>query len=68
MEMGELWIYWQWTHIPEFSYAHQYYWVRLEKKFGWQIILKKFQNSQWTHPITKLNINKSCYVGNIWLW
>jgi hypothetical protein len=38
------------------------------KKFGWQIIFKKFQNSQWTHPITKLNINKSCYVGSIWLW
>jgi hypothetical protein len=29
----------------EWSYAHQYYWVRLAKKFGWQIIFKKFQNS-----------------------
>jgi hypothetical protein len=30
--------------------------------------LKKIQNSQWTHPLTKLNINKSCYVDSIWLW
>jgi hypothetical protein len=41
MEMGELWIYRQWTHIPEWSYARQYYWVRLAKKFGWQIIFEK---------------------------
>jgi hypothetical protein len=38
------------------------------KKIGWQIIFEKFQNSQWTHPIIKLNINKSCYVNSIWLW
>jgi hypothetical protein len=38
------------------------------KKFGWQIIFEKFQNSQWSHPLTKLNINKSCYVDSIWLW
>jgi hypothetical protein len=44
MEMGEWSIYRRWTHIPEWSYAHQYYWVRLAKKIGWQIIFKKFQN------------------------
>jgi hypothetical protein len=38
------------------------------KKIGWRIIFKKFQNSQWTHPLTKLNINKSYYVDSIWLW
>jgi hypothetical protein len=38
------------------------------KKFGWQIIFEKFQNSQWTHPLTKLNKKKSCYVDSIWLW
>jgi hypothetical protein len=38
------------------------------KKIEWQIIFKKFQNSQWTHPLTKLNINKSYYVDSIWLW
>jgi hypothetical protein len=35
------------------------------KKIGWHIIFKKFQNLQWTHPLTKLNINKSCYVDSI---
>jgi hypothetical protein len=29
---------------------------------------KKIQNSQWRYPLTKLNINKSCYVDSIWLW
>jgi hypothetical protein len=37
----------------------------LAKKIEWQIIFKKIQNSQWTHPLTKLNINKSCYVDSI---
>jgi hypothetical protein len=68
MEMGELWIHRQWTLILEWCYACQYYCVRLAKKFGWQIIFKKVQNSQWTQPLTKLNINKSCYVDGIWLW
>jgi hypothetical protein len=37
------------------------------KNFGWQIIFEKFQKSQWTHPLTKLNINKSYYVDSIWI-
>jgi hypothetical protein len=68
MEMGELWIYRLWMHIPKWSYARHYYWVWLAKNFGWQIIFENFQNSQWTHPLTKLNINKSSYVDSIWLW
>jgi hypothetical protein len=36
--------------------------------FNLQIILKKSLKLKWTHPLTKLNINKSCYVNNIWLW
>jgi hypothetical protein len=28
---------------------------------------QKNQNSQWTHPLTMLNINRSCYVDSIWL-
>jgi hypothetical protein len=32
--MGELWIYWRWMHIPEWSYAHQYFWVRLANNVG----------------------------------
>jgi hypothetical protein len=30
--------------------------------------LKKSSKLKWTHPLTKLNTNKSCYVDNIWLW
>jgi hypothetical protein len=35
------------------------------KKIEWQIIFEKFQNSEWTHLLTKFNINKSCYVDSI---
>ncbi len=41
MKIGELWIHRRWTHISEWSYACQYYWVRLAKKFGWQTIFEK---------------------------
>jgi hypothetical protein len=27
-------IYWRWTHIPEWMYAHQYLWVRLAINVG----------------------------------
>jgi hypothetical protein len=47
--------------------VRQYYWERLAKKFGWQIIFKKFQNSKQTDNLTKLNTIKSCYMENIWL-
>jgi hypothetical protein len=43
--MGELLIYWRWMDILKLSYARQYYWVRLAKKFGRQIIFRKNQNS-----------------------
>jgi hypothetical protein len=33
------------------------------KKIGSQIIFEKIQNSQWTHPLTKHNINKCCLCG-----
>jgi hypothetical protein len=36
--------------------------------FNSQIIFKKSWKLKWTHPLTKLNTNKSCYVDNIWLW
>jgi hypothetical protein len=29
---------------------------------------EKFKSSRRTHPLTKLNENKSCYVEYIWLW
>jgi hypothetical protein len=30
----------------------------VSKKIGWQIIFQKFQNSQCTHPLAKLNITR----------
>jgi hypothetical protein len=45
IEMGEFWIYRRRTHIPEWSYARQYYWMRLAKKLD----SKSFQkNSKLT--------------------
>jgi hypothetical protein len=29
---------------------------------------EKSSKLKWTHPLTKLNTNKSYYVDNIWLW
>jgi hypothetical protein len=34
IEMGELLIYWWWTHILEWMYACQYLWVRLAINVG----------------------------------
>jgi hypothetical protein len=36
--------------------------------FNTQIIFKKSSKLKWTHPLSKLNTNKSYYVDNIWLW
>jgi hypothetical protein len=36
--------------------------------FNSQIIFEKSSKLKWTHPLTKFNKNKSCYVDNIWLW
>jgi hypothetical protein len=35
---------------------------------GSKSFLKFFLKLKWTHPLTKLNTDKSCYVDNIWLW
>jgi hypothetical protein len=49
---GELWIYCRWTHILEWRYACQYFWVRLANNFfsGYQIIFKKIENSNGHVP------------------
>jgi hypothetical protein len=43
--MGKLRIYWRWMHIPEWSYARQYFWVRLANNVGSKSFLIFFQNS-----------------------
>jgi hypothetical protein len=41
IEMGELWIYWLWTHIPEWRYARQYFRVRLAIFLGSKLFSTK---------------------------
>jgi hypothetical protein len=43
MKTWELWIYRQWTHIPEWRYARQYFWVRLANNVGSKSFLKKIK-------------------------
>jgi hypothetical protein len=62
MEMGELWVYQWWTHIPEWRYARQSFWVGLPNHVGIKSFLKKNSKLNWIHPLTKFNTNKSCYV------
>jgi hypothetical protein len=45
-----LWIYGQWTNIPEWMYARQYLWVRLAINMGGKSFLKNFQNSDGHIP------------------
>jgi hypothetical protein len=47
---GGLWIYWRWTHIPEWNYARQYLWVRLAINVGGKSFSKKIQNSSGHIP------------------
>jgi hypothetical protein len=36
-------IYWRWTYIPEWSYAHQYFWVGLANNVGSKLFSKKIK-------------------------
>jgi hypothetical protein len=63
MEIGELWIFRRWTHILEWSYAHQYYWVRLEKKFGWQIIFQKISKLTMYTSLNKAQHKQELLCG-----
>jgi hypothetical protein len=48
IEMGELWIYWRWTHILEWMYARQYLWVRLAINVGSNSFSKYFKTQMDT--------------------
>jgi hypothetical protein len=48
--------------MTECRYAHQYFWVRLANNVGSKSFLNFFSKLNWTHPLTRLNTNKSCYV------
>jgi hypothetical protein len=61
--MGELWIYSRMDLCTPILLGEA------SKKKNWMANhFQKNSNSQWTHPLTKININKSCYVDSIWLW
>jgi hypothetical protein len=45
MEMGELWIYQWWSHISEWWYARQSFWVSLANHVGSKLFLNFFQTS-----------------------
>ncbi len=66
MKVGQLRIYRWFTHTLKWTYACQYFWVRLANKISQRnkIDLKIFQNSKRTHPLTKLNTHKHCYTDN----
>jgi hypothetical protein len=48
MEIGELRIYWQSMHIPEWIYACQFLWVRLGINVGGKSFLKNFKTQMDT--------------------
>jgi hypothetical protein len=60
-EVCELWIYQWWMHISEWRYARQYFWVRLANNVDSKSFKKK-SKLNWTHPLTKRNINLNFYV------
>jgi hypothetical protein len=47
----------------EWSYARQYYWVRLAKKIGWQIIFKKIQKLKMDTSLNKAQHNQELRCG-----
>jgi hypothetical protein len=64
MEMWELWIYWRWTHILEWRYARQYFWVRLANNVGSKSFLNFFQNSIG-HILNKAQQKQELLCGKI---
>jgi hypothetical protein len=64
-------IYWRWMHTLEWTYTRQQFSFLGEassKILRRKYHIEKFKISRRTHPLTKLNENKSFYVKYIWLW
>jgi hypothetical protein len=62
--MWELWIYRRWTHIPEWRYARQYFYVRLANNVGSKSFLKKFK-TQLDTSINKAQYKQELLCGKI---
>jgi hypothetical protein len=65
MEMRELWIYRWWMHIPEWRYAHQYFWVRLANNVGSKSFLKKKFKTQLDTSLNKALHKQELLCGKI---
>jgi hypothetical protein len=63
MEMGELWICWRWTHILEWSYACQYFWVRLANNMGSKLFLIFFFKTQMDTSLNKAQHKQELLCG-----
>jgi hypothetical protein len=64
MEMWELWIYQRWTHIPDWRYARQYFYVRLANNVGLKSFLKKFK-TQLDTSLNKAQHKQELICGKI---
>jgi hypothetical protein len=65
MEMGELWIYQRWTHIPECRYARQSFWVRLANLVGTKSFLKKKIKTQLDTSLNEAQHKQELLCGKI---
>jgi hypothetical protein len=63
MEMGELWIYRQWTHILEWRYACQSFYVRLANHVGSKSFLKKKFKTQLDTSLNKAQHKQELLCG-----
>jgi hypothetical protein len=64
MQMGELWIYRWWTHIPEWRYACQSFWVRLANHVDSQSFWKKIK-TQLDTSLNKAQQKQELLCGKI---
>jgi hypothetical protein len=64
IEMWEFWIYRQWTHIPEWRNACQYFWVRLVDNVGSKSLLKKIK-TQLNTSLNKAQHKQELLCGKI---
>jgi hypothetical protein len=63
VDMWQLWIY-QWTHIPEWMYARQYFWVRLAINVGGKSFSKKIK-TQMDTSLNKAQHKQELLCGKI---
>jgi hypothetical protein len=63
--MWKLWIYQQWTHIPEWRFARQYFCVMLANNVGRKSFLKKIFKTQLDTSLNKDQHKQELLCGKI---